>query len=444
MLLIGVGFLIILYSLVNFKKAYFLFMIYQIFWYYLAEVITISDLPVLTIGMIMSFWFFVLFLIKRKLYIRTKVKMPYAVPLYMIMISMFVTCFVGLAGFNYEMTRAISIGVQTFPTIWISWYLIENENDFRFLLKGYIIVFFLAAIYGLVEYGMQYNPLVEYKSLLKEGGIRVYTLANGRGYRVMSFFEHCIGGGMTLGLYSAFIFMIYVSSKKNIPYKKVALLGALFSLPCVILTKMRSAMLFTVICFIATVDLKKKRFYKLFLLGIVGIVFIYPLIQQNSALFLSLIDKNVQSKLGGSNMTMRLSQFDAVSNLMQMSPIGGLGEKFNELISNQYTTQALDYESLWFEQMVKHGIIGVVAHIIMIVYSVLIIPRKYKSKELFIISFSYWMTYTLTSIPSFRTSFYYFVLFYFIKHTEIYKKMLEDTNAYSNSKKHKRVIKFII
>ena len=444
MLLISIGFLIMLYSLVNFKKAYFLFMIYQIYWYYLAEVITISGLPVITIGMIMSFWFFLIFLIKRKRYIRTKVRMPYTVPLVMIMFSMLVTCFVGLAGFSYEMSRAISIAIQTFPTIWISWYLIETENDFKFLLKGYVIVFFLAAIYGLVEYGIQYNPLVEYKSLLKEGGIRVYTLANGRGYRIMSFFEHCIGGGMTFGLYSSFIFILYVSSKRNIPYKKVALVGALLSLPCVILTKMRSAMLFTAFCFIATVDFKKKRFYKFLLLGIVGIALILPLIQQNSDLFLSLIDKNVQTKLGGSNMTMRLSQLDAVNNLMKMSPIGGLGEKFNELVYNQYTIQALDYESLWFEQMVKHGLVGVVAHIIMIVYSVLIIPRKYQSKELFIISCAYWMTYTVTSIPSFRTSFYYFVLFYFIKHTDVYKKMWRDENEHSNSKMQKRVVKFVI
>lgn len=425
MILIVIGFLIILYSLLNFKKAYFAFLIYQIYWYYLAEIIKVNGIPVITIGMIMSMWFLILFLIKKRKYVRTKVKMPYTIPIVLILCSMFITCFTGLAGFNYEFSRALSLAVQTYPTIWISWYLIESEEDFRTLLKGYVIIFFIAAIFGLIEYLLKDNILIGYKSLLKEGGIRVYTLANGRGYRIMSVFEHCIGGGMTFGLYAAFIFILYISTKKSIPYKTIAIISAALCIPCVILTKMRSAMIFTVICFLAAVDFKKKKFYKFILLGIVVFIAIVPLIQQNSDLFLSLFDSNVQKKLGGSNWTMRLSQLEAVTNLMKMSPIGGLGEKFNELISNQYTVQALDYESLWFEQMVKHGLVGVFVYLVMIVYSVIIVPRRYKSKELFIVSSAYWFTYTITSIPSFRTSFYYFVLFYFIKHSKEYKHIKE-------------------
>lgn len=423
MILLIIGFIIMLYSLINFKKAYFTFLIYQIFWFYLAEVITISGLPVITIGMIMNAWFLIFFLVYRKKYIRTQVKMPYTIPVVLIIMSLLFTCFVGLAGFKYELTRAISLAIQNFPTIWISWYLIETEEDFKYLIKRYSIVFFIAAIFGLFEYVLKYNPLVAYKSLLIEGGIRIYTLANGRGYRVMSVFEHCIGGGMTLGLYAAFVFILYVTTRKKMPNKSIVILGALLCIPCVLLTKMRSAMVFTVICFAGAIDLKKRRFYKLFLVGLIVLVGIVPLIQQNSDLFLSLFSSSVQKKLGGSNMSMRLRQLDAVINLMKMSPIGGLGEKFNKLISNQFTVQALDYESLWFEQIVKHGLFGVVTYIIMIIFSVIIIPRKFKSKELFIISLSYWFTYTVTSIPSFRTSFYYFVLFYFIKHSECYSRM---------------------
>ena len=70
MILIVIGFLIILYSLLNFKKAYFAFLIYQIYWYYLAEIIKVNGIPVITIGMIMSMWFLILFLIKKRKYVR--------------------------------------------------------------------------------------------------------------------------------------------------------------------------------------------------------------------------------------------------------------------------------------------------------------------------------------------------------------------------------------
>ena len=412
-----------LYSLKNFKKAFFSFLIYQIYWFYLAEIISVSGLPTITIGMIMNAWFLVLFIIKREKYINTPVRMPYTTPMLLILFSSLVTCFTGLAGFKNEFTRAISLAIQLYPSIWIAWYLVETEEDFKYLFKRYTIIFLIAALFGIVEYVFKFNVLVEYKSMLREGGIATYSLANGRGYRVMSVFEHCIGGGMTLGLYAAFVFMLYVNTKGKMINKDIALVGAFLCIPCVLLTKMRSAMIFTLICLLGAVDFKKKRFYKLLYLALILLVCIAPLILQNSDLFLSLFSSSIQKKLGGSNISMRFNQLNAVLNLMKISPIGGLGEIFSEFVSNVYTMQALDYESLWFEQIVKHGMLGVIVHVIMIVYSVIVIPKKYKSKELFILSFAYWAIYTITSVPSFRLTFYYFILFYFIKHSKVYLDM---------------------
>ena len=423
MILISIGFFIMLYSLKNFKKAFFSFLIYQIYWFYLAEIISVSGLPTITIGMIMNAWFLVLFIIKREKYINTSVRMPYTTPMLLILFSSLVTCFTGLAGFKNEFTRAISLAIQLYPSIWIAWYLVETEEDFKYLFKRYTIIFLIAALFGIVEYVFKFNVLVEYKSMLREGGIATYSLANGRGYRVMSVFEHCIGGGMTLGLYAAFVFMLYVNTKGKMINKDIALVGAFLCIPCVLLTKMRSAMIFTLICLLGAVDFKKKRFYKLLYLALILLVCIAPLILQNSDLFLSLFSSSIQKKLGGSNISMRFNQLNAVLNLMKMSPIGGLGEIFSEFVSNVYTMQALDYESLWFEQIVKHGMLGVIVHVIMIVYSVIVIPKKYKSKELFILSFAYWAIYTITSVPSFRLTFYYFILFYFIKHSKVYLDM---------------------
>lgn len=423
MILISIGFFIMLYSLKNFKKAFFSFLIYQIYWFYLAEIISVSGLPTITIGMIMNAWFLVLFIIKREKYINTPVRMPYTTPMLLILFSSLVTCFTGLAGFKNEFTRAISLAIQLYPSIWIAWYLVETEEDFKYLFKRYTIIFLIAALFGIVEYVFKFNVLVEYKSMLREGGIATYSLANGRGYRVMSVFEHCIGGGMTLGLYAAFVFMLYVNTKGKMINKDIALVGAFLCIPCVLLTKMRSAMIFTLICLLGAVDFKKKRFYKLLYLALILLVCIAPLILQNSDLFLSLFSSSIQKKLGGSNISMRFNQLNAVLNLMKISPIGGLGEIFSEFVSNVYTMQALDYESLWFEQIVKHGMLGVIVHVIMIVYSVIVIPKKYKSKELFILSFAYWAIYTITSVPSFRLTFYYFILFYFIKHSKVYLDM---------------------
>ena len=71
-------------------------------------------------------------------------------------------------------------------------------------------------------------------------------------------------------------------------------------------------------------------------------------------LFLSLFSSKYQNGVKGSTVDQRLSQLNAVYHLMKMSPIGGLGERFGDYISNQYTSAALEYESIWFDVMAKH------------------------------------------------------------------------------------------
>lgn len=56
-------------------------------------------------------------------------------------------------------------------------------------------------------------------------------------------------------------------------------------------------MLFTLICLLGAIDFKKKKFYKLLYLVLILLLCIAPLILQNSDLFLSLFNSNVQKNL---------------------------------------------------------------------------------------------------------------------------------------------------
>lgn len=422
MILLGIGLAILFYSLVDFKRAYFMYLLCQIFWFYHIRLIAIKGLPVITIGMAMSLWFVTILLLKKGRMFKYEIKMPYTLPLILIILSMFITCFFAVAGFKSEFSRFISLSIQNYSNIWVTWYLVETEEDSRFLLKGFIIVFFAACIFAFLEYVIKYNPYVAYKSSLTEKGIETYALSSGRGYRIMSVFEHPIGTGMTMGLYCVSSFLIFIRQKEKLPFEKLALLTAILCLPCIILTKMRASLFFTLVAAFSCIELKKQRFYKILLLILICSIFALPIIVENANIFLSMFSKSAQKIAKGSSVEMRLRQLKAVFELMKMSPLGGLGERFSDLISNEYTAAALDYESLWFEQMAKHGMVGVIAHIILIVFEVIIIPRKYRSKEIFFISLAYWATYTLTSVPSFRTHYYYFVLFYFIKRTKKYHR----------------------
>jgi asparagine N-glycosylation enzyme membrane subunit Stt3 len=183
-------------------------------------------------------------------------------------------------------------------------------------------------------------------------------------------------------------------------------------------TQQRAGMLVFLIGILSIINFKSKRFWKTVLLCFVAALIIWPFISDNVALLLSIFNSKYEGTVSGSSISMRFEQLNAVFKIMQEAPFTGLGEYVDKLYRGIYASKARGYESLWFEQMAKHGIIGVFAYIVMIYYSIYKIPKKYHSKELFFISLSYWMTYTLTSTPYFRIYFLYGIIFYYIKSSE--------------------------
>ena len=123
MILLGIGLAILFYSLVDFKRAYFMYLLCQIFWFYHIRLIAIKGLPVITIGMAMSLWFVTILLLKKGRMFKYEIKMPYTLPLILIILSMFITCFFAVAGFKSEFSRFISLSIQNYSNIWVTWYL---------------------------------------------------------------------------------------------------------------------------------------------------------------------------------------------------------------------------------------------------------------------------------------------------------------------------------
>lgn len=435
MILVILGIIILLYGFINYKKAFMLYLAYQIFWYGSAALIKLGG-RTLQIQLALTVGFFCLFLFKNKKLARPNKKVPYRIPMIMTCLSCFATCFTSLDGFISEAIVSLSATISmNVILIWLIWYSIETKEDFRYLFRLITVVMIAACLFGLFEYLTNSNIILDYKNAYSSNAIgnynsSAYNFAR-RGYRIYSFFEHPIGAGMTFGLYSAFTLILIIKNKEKLPLHRLALLTALLCLPCVFLTKMRSAMIFTFIACLACIDFKKKKFYGIILLVVIVIVAAWPYINQYSYILLSLFDSSMESSAGGSSLSMRLEQVVAVINIWKLSPIAGLGYNFEEYLSESITSGGLGYESVWFLQTARYGLIGIIATIVDIVYSVIIIPRKFHSREIFFISLAYWITYTVTSIPSFRISLYYLALFYFIKSSEKYKNSHETIHLKS-------------
>ena len=427
MVLLLIGIAILIYAIFDYYKAFYLYLVYQLFWCDQLAVIQAGGRTVF-ISTFMNTVFFALYFIKKKTNKHQSKRFPFTIPYICLVFSMMGACFFAVAGFFSELSRQITVFFRDFLIIWLIWKNVETKKDFNFVIKGITVVMFFACIFGLIEYAIQANPFFDYKSSIAFIEIKNYNYmvnsfsAMARGYRLYSIFEHPIGGGMIFGLYFAFVLNLYVKREKNLPWKQLALITAFLCIPCVILTKMRSAYIFMIIASLSIFDFRKKRFYILACVMVIFAIISWPVISSNFDIFASLFSKKLQKTVGGSGLAQRLGQFSAVFSLMEMSPLFGLGEKFKDLISNSYTEPALSYESLWLLVMPRYGMIGVIAYIIYGFFSVFIIPRKYHSKEILFIMLAYWITYTITSIPSFRTSILFVVIFYYIKTSNAYKK----------------------
>ena len=407
-------------ALMNYRMGFLLYLLYQMIWFPDTQVLEVGGSSI-NVNFLMATFFVILYVLKSKGNIKLLgKKFPYTIPMICIAISMFLTCFTSLAGFFSEFVKAAGLVVMDMLVVNLIWR-VEKKEDYVFLFKGLTIIILIASIYCLFESVTNLNPILEYKMSYASGTMETYAdyeYGFGRGYRCYSIFEHPICASMVFALYTAFVLNIYMK-KRKLPYKYLTIATTFLSTICIFFTKQRAGMFLLAVAVLPCVDLKKKKFYKLALIGLVGCLLIMPFISNYLFVLLSTFIPNINNGaggvVGGSNTSMRLMQLNAVFNIMQQSPITGLGENFKRLYSSVYAAQALDFESLWFEQMAKHGLAGVVSYIVMIYYSLIKIPKRYRSKTIFFISLAYWLTYTLTSTPYFRTYFYYAVIFYLMK-----------------------------
>lgn len=179
-------------------------------------------------------------------------------------------------------------------------------------------------------------------------------------------------------------------------------------------TKMRAGLFMLIFGIPAFWKFKGKQFITLFVGFVVLLFIVFPLISDQIDVFQSLFNKKAQEDVGGSNLEMRLEQLGACVFFLQQSPITGFGEQCLLYLNGIEAYQLRALESVVFEEMVRHGILGLLATFVLMFFTTIHLPLKYHSKELCFVSLSFWVTYILTSIPFFRMHLFYIAYFYII------------------------------
>lgn len=416
-----IGIAILIYSFNHFKKGFLIYMIFEIFWFPSAKIINLSGVPSVPISLVMAFSFACLYYIKTRKQKRKHEPFPFTISFILLAFSRFATCFTALAGIGDEFPRMIGYCFSSLIEVFLIWRVIETEKDFKFIFNCLIVSFLIAGAYGCIESLIQSNFISEYKSSLMNEEMFIY--GDSRGYRIMSVFEHPLGAGMNFGLYV--IIILTAMSVYHVKFrfdKTVVLVSVALCLLCVLFTKMRSGLFFLVVGSLSFLSLKNKNTYLIIAGFFIFALLAIPLLGDNVNIFLSLFNKSAQAEVGGSSSEMRFNQMFAVLQVMRQSPLTGLGDQCLEHLNSLYSSDLLALESVYFEELVKHGMLGMGATAVLMLYSMVVIPKKYKSREFFMLAFAFWATYSLTSVPFFRINIYYIALFYYIKKTPVYRR----------------------
>lgn len=424
-----IGIIIIFIGILNFKKGFYLFLFYKLVLVTNITIISLPGIPLLTLDVFMTMMFFCLYYKSRKKIQLEQQPFPYKQPFLLIVFSYFLSTVFAYIGFVSAFSQFIGQAICEFAFAWLMWKIIDKD-DITYLIKGFTFMFFLACIYGFYEKLFQNNPIVEYEMSLAGDSDRVIdflvTDDSNRGYRVQSFFEHAIGGGINWGMFAVFAFSIIWVYRLKVSSisKNCLLLTAVLCLPCLFFANNRGAIVFFFIAILSVVNLSDVKFYKRIVLAIVLLLLIAPLFSEYVDNILSLFDSKAQEKVGGSNAEMRFEQLAAAIKLMMQSPIVGLGYKFMNVMHSRFVAALLGLESMWFRILTQFGILGTVANLYLAYYSLVKVPVLYKSKPLFFFSLAYWITASLTSVPGMKMYFYYFALIVFIKMSKEYQKTI--------------------
>ena len=424
-----IGIIIIFVGISNFKKGFYLFLFYKLVLVTNITVIALPGIPLLTLDFVMTMMFFCLYYRSRKKIQLEQQPFPYKQPFLLIVFSYFLSTVFAYVGFASAFSQFIGQAICEFAFAWLMWKVIDKD-DITYLIKGFTFIFLLACIYGFYEKLFQNNPIVEYEVSLAGDSDRVIdflvTDDINRGYRVQSFFEHAIGGGINWGMFAVFAFsMLWVYRIAITQKNKFSLLfTAILCIPCIFFANNRGAIVFFFIALLSLVNLKDAKFYFRIIMAVGLLLLLAPLFSDYANNIMSLFDSKAQEKVGGSNAEMRFEQLAAAIQLMMQSPIVGLGYKFMNVMHSRLVAALLGLESMWFRILTQFGILGTVANLYLAYYSLVKVPVLYKSKPLFFFSLAYWITASLTSVPGMKMYFYYFALIIFIKMSKEYQKTI--------------------
>jgi len=255
--------------------------------------------------------------------------------------------------------------LNKFVFVYLLWRELKRPEDIKIFIKGLMVVFGIAVIYGFYErFNDFHNPLKEYSASLNpdnEGLTFDYRLEGRAGTgRAVSIFNNALACSAYTSVAIVFFYYINTKYKKiwNSPaWLKISFICGLCFL--LLFTNSRGGILYVGISMLFILKFKNILRLSLFLPFI--IVIFYDWISPYLLTITSIVNPD-DGEAGGSSFTMRIMQFLAAIQVLETSPWFGYGLK-GEGYWSALRPELLGLESVWLKLPVNQGIFGILAQI---------------------------------------------------------------------------------
>lgn len=431
MIFLLIGFFIMVVAWRNYKKGFLAFLIFNLFLTTNITVISVPGLPLLSLNVLMPLYFIGLYYIRRKQFYMETLTFPFGIPFKLLLVSWFFSTLFSLVGFGGALSAFIKNIADNIILAWLVWKFL-SPKDIPFLIKWLTLAFLVICLYGFYEKAVKSNPLQDYEMTFVDDSSRAidfqYSGDAIRGQRVQSVFEHPIGGGINWALFIVMSLAFYVKYKVRLSVIQAQLTAivTLMSILCVFLTNSRGPIVFLFIGCMSLISFRNKRFFRLAVMAVIALVVLAPFLAEFTDIIMSLVLSKAQENIGGSDAELRFEQLAVSIAVMMQSPIVGLGYKFEAFIDPYLLAGLLGLESMWFRILTTFGLLGVVTNCVFAYYSIIKIPRYFKSLPAFYVALAYWVVASLTSVPGMLQYFYFLVYILFLKLTDKYRNIIEN------------------
>ena len=294
------------------------------------------------------------------------------------LISYGISMLFSIVSFSEVITGTIKYFIQNFLILFLFQKALTGIKEIRLFFKTIFVVAVLIVTLGLFEVITGNNPVLNYVFLnapLEAVKGKMYYIPPFLSYtgelalrfdrvRAFSFFGIHIAFGCACVLL-LFAYAYLYKLKITILNSKLLIIGILLFLIGIFLCNSKTpiiGLLFFALGLFSCNDIISHKPVVFFVLIVLIVLLVYFPEYLNN--FYALFDSNLAEEGGGSNVNMRMRQFEIGLNLFDKNPLFGNGvgsiAVFMESVSN---ADLLGAESSWLKILPERGIVGVIAYL---------------------------------------------------------------------------------